>query len=272
MWAEYLAVVSEVDKLIGEHASYSHFQGCLFDLSLLLLLVCCLWLISMLVDKPWVANAIWPVWPVVLGSSILYRSPMREVSPKQMLLLSVIGFWSVRLGLHLTAARGNWQYVQLKELFGARQFKLASLMVLFLGKAALVTVACLPMYAALRNRFSQVSELDLVGLLVMLVGVLIETYADELVSQTDNKVLVDVGPWLYCRHPNYFGEWLFWVGLWIFSGLDRVGTAGPILVLLVLFAVSAPLMEEHHLEVRREEYELYVQRVPSSFFPLPFHW
>lgn len=272
MWSEYQAVVAEVDKLIGEHASYSHFQGCLFDLSLLLLAACALWLVSVLLDRPRIADAIWPAWPVVLASSILYRSPMREVAPKQALLLAVVGLWSARLGLHLLTTATDWRHAQLKELFGKRAFTLASLPVLFLGKAALVMAACLPMYAALRNRFSQMSEGDLTGLFVMLVGVLVETYADELVSQQQQQQpggkLVQTGPWSWCRHPNYFGEWLFWVGLWLFSGLDPVGAVGPVLVLFVLVAVSAPLLEEHHLEVRREQYEPYVQRVRSSFFPL----
>jgi steroid 5-alpha reductase family enzyme len=38
---------------------------------------------------------------------------------------------------------------------------------------------------------------------------------------------MDMGLWRWCRHPNYLGEVLFWVSLWLFAiAADPVSRGG----------------------------------------------
>lgn len=77
------------------------------------------------------------------------------------------------------------------------------------------------------------------------------------------------GLWSFSRHPNYFGEVLFWWGLYLFVPLayPRFWWAilGPLAILFLFLGVSIPLMERHLL-TKHPAYLEYQQRV-SAFFP-----
>jgi steroid 5-alpha reductase family enzyme len=78
------------------------------------------------------------------------------------------------------------------------------------------------------------------------------------------------GLWKYSRHPNYFFEWVLWLG---YIPLGILATGGPWLFLIppVLYLFLAkvtgiPFVEARKLEASGEEYKNYV-KTTSSFFP-----
>lgn len=84
--------------------------------------------------------------------------------------------------------------------------------------------------------------------------------------------LLEAGLWRCARHPNYFGETLFWAAL----GLLGYGAAGQVWVLagaalntVVLLSVTA--MTEQRMLERRERREQYLRymRTTSAWLPLP---
>jgi steroid 5-alpha reductase family enzyme len=78
------------------------------------------------------------------------------------------------------------------------------------------------------------------------------------------------GLWSVSRHPNYFGEVLFWWGLYLFVPLTypdfRLMIVGPLLILGLFLGVSIPLMERH-LIAEHPTYLKYQHQVVSPFFP-----
>ena len=60
----------------------------------------------------------------------------------------------------------------------------------------------------------------------------------------------NVGLWKHGRHPNYFGEILFWWGIWMmysaFNGLDWY-ICGAIAMTALFLGISIPLMEQRQL-------------------------
>ena len=78
------------------------------------------------------------------------------------------------------------------------------------------------------------------------------------------------GLWALSRHPNYFGEWLFWAGLALF-GLAAVPGAwwwvlpGAIAMLAMFLLASIPMIDKRSL-ARRPEYATHMQQV-SGFIP-----
>jgi steroid 5-alpha reductase family enzyme len=82
----------------------------------------------------------------------------------------------------------------------------------------------------------------------------------------------DVGLWKYSRHPNYFFEFMIWVGLCIYalgSPMGWFGIISPMVMFYLLMYVSGvPLAEEQSLLSRGDEYRKY-QKTTSIFFPMP---
>jgi steroid 5-alpha reductase family enzyme len=87
--------------------------------------------------------------------------------------------------------------------------------------------------------------------------------------ENKNKVL-STGLWRFSRHPNYFFEFLIWVGFFLFALPSYGGIfaiLSPIIMLVLLTKVSGiPLTEEQALLDKGDLYRDY-QRTTSSFFP-----
>jgi steroid 5-alpha reductase family enzyme len=81
--------------------------------------------------------------------------------------------------------------------------------------------------------------------------------------------VIPPGLWSLSRHPNYFGEVLFWWGLYLFVPLAYPAfwwtIVGPLAILLLFLSTSIPLMERH-LIAEHPDYAAYQQQV-SPFLP-----
>lgn len=124
--------------------------------------------------------------------------------------------------------------------------------------------------------------LDLVGCLGMvlwLIGFIIEIQADtqKEIFQRQKKnagKFIQEGWWSRSRHPNYFGEFLLWLGITlsavpVFEGSLWVGCITPVFVYLLLNKVSGVnLLEERANEKwgTLPEYQSYKEQTPV-FFP-----
>lgn len=125
----------------------------------------------------------------------------------------------------------------------------------WLGQAITAWVLMLPVSLAL-YRGGKASVLLIFGIVIWLVGLLIEAFADyqKFAFKLDKKNegrWIEKGLWKFSRHPNYFGEILVWCGIYVacfdaLSSLEKViGVSSPLLITLVLLFVSGvPLLEK----------------------------
>ena len=84
--------------------------------------------------------------------------------------------------------------------------------------------------------------------------------------------VMDRGLWAWSRHPNYFGEFAFWVSLALFGLAASPGDwwwlfVGAAAMLAMFEGASIPMMEQRSLE-RRPSYQDVIDRVPR-FVPRP---
>ena len=81
---------------------------------------------------------------------------------------------------------------------------------------------------------------------------------------------ISTGVWEWSRHPNYFFEWLVWVGYAVFalgSPWGWLGLIAPALMLHFLLNVTGiPMTEELSLKSKGDAYREY-QRTTSAFVP-----
>ena len=111
------------------------------------------------------------------------------------------------------------------------------------------------------------------GGFIILLGTIFEFFADNQMRRYRRRpnrgYFIDEGLWRYSRHPNYFGEILVWIGIFIAALVNHqpINFAGFILITLLFIFISIPMMERHILE-KKPEYIIYRKRVwPLMFGP-----
>jgi len=116
------------------------------------------------------------------------------------------------------------------------------------------------------------------GLALFLAGLAFEATGDSQLARfkadpANRGKVCDVGLWAWTRHPNYFGEFLIWLGFALLSftpnllGIPGLLCAGVILY-LVTNVTGIPLTEQQLLTSKGDAYRDYQRRV-SAFWPRP---
>ncbi len=94
------------------------------------------------------------------------------------------------------------------------------------------------------------------GFLIWVIGLSVETISDlqkyRFTQNPKNKgKFISSGLWKYSRHPNYFGEILCWIGVYIFAfaslaPLQKLtALASPLyIIVLLIFVTGLPLLEK----------------------------
>jgi steroid 5-alpha reductase family enzyme len=215
----------------------------------------------------------WSVAPFVLSIywSVTFGNPS---SFTDTIILLVILLWSFRLTLNfLRGWRGirheDWRYLSLKKQF-PKYYWFVSLFGIHLLPTLIVFTAIMPSYVYL-HRANIVEDFSVIfwGGLISIAGTVIELIADEQLTMfrekfKDHKHNIDTGVWKYSRHPNYFGEIIFWWGLWIMMmGVNYQfwwTFTGALAVTLMFIFISIPMMEKRAMQ-NKPGYKEYRQKV-----------
>lgn len=221
-------------------------------------------------------------WAYAFGAvALLYGWFGPGWSLRRIALASMVILWSVRLGSHLLRRvhrhhpAEDGRYVQLRHAwaahFHARMFgffQLQSLSVILLSA---------PFLLAMVNPDRRFHPLELAGVTLWFIALCGEALADAQLAAhqraaTSRGTVCTRGLWRYSRHPNYFFEWLIWLGFALFTlGSPWGGFAllAPATMLYLLFRVTGiPLNEAQSLRTKGEAYRRY-QETTSVFLPLP---
>lgn len=139
---------------------------------------------------------------------------------------------------------------------------------------------CVPLYVV-HSVKEELKLWDLVAIFICVSGIGMAYFADtqlhEFVSRNrklkmSGKAMVpnlEEGLWRYCRHPNYFGEQLWWWGVGILGwglgvGWSLVGSLlNTMCLAYVTKLVEARMVKQHY---RAEAYRQY-QKTTSVWIP-----
>jgi steroid 5-alpha reductase family enzyme len=228
------------------------------------------------VDNYSIVDVAWSYAFGLLGS--FYALAGSGWGPRRAAVAITAAAWSLRLGTHLlrrvarhhpqedqryTQLRRDWSGQLEARMFRFFQFQAVSVVVL--GAAFLV---------AAQNASPGFSALEITGLLLWLVAVGGEATADTQLATFKRTAtrgeVCDRGLWRYSRHPNYFFQWLIWVGWCGFalgSPFGWVAVVAPATILYLLLRVTGiPATEEQALRSKGEAYRRYQART-SAFIP-----
>ena len=215
----------------------------------------------------------WSVAPIVIAAFWLWIAPNQASLIRQILLTGAVALWAVRLTYNW--ARGwrglqheDWRYIDIRKATG-KCYWLASFLTIHFFPTALVYAGCLGFYPALASSGRPFNVLDAAAFAVCLMAVWFEATADKQLHQfvstrKDPDAVLDIGLWAYSRHPNYFGEVLFWWGVYLFGVSAKPDIwwiiAGPVAMTLLFFFISIPLIDKRMLR-RRPHYREHMKRV-----------
>lgn len=223
------------------------------------------------------------VWAFGIGIlAVLYGVLSGSFTAEKIVPLAVAAFWSVRLGSHLARRlsrhfpkedrrydelRANWSTEFRGKSFFFFQFQALTQCFFafpFACVAASRDPAVLPLWA---------------GVGIAILGLVGEVAADSQLRRFVAEPLhrgkvCDVGLWRYSRHPNYFFEWVIWIGfgvVGISSGASTshvlLSAACPLVMLiLLLFVTGVPPAEASSLRSKGLLYSEYQART-SCFVP-----
>jgi steroid 5-alpha reductase family enzyme len=222
----------------------------------------------------------WSVAPVVIilfwyshaGTSVVNTD-------RQWLVMALVIIWSFRLTFNWVRRwKGlgdeDWRYAGFRS-YPKPVYWLISFTGFHLFPTLIVFTGCLSVYPALCCLSQPLTITDALAFIFSLAGIIIETISDhqlkDFLRNKGDKHFLSTGLWKYSRHPNYFGEILFWSGLFAFSLQTRpfawYTIAGPAGMILMFSLISIPMMDKRMTE-RKPGYAEYAKKT-SALIPWP---
>jgi steroid 5-alpha reductase family enzyme len=238
-----------------------------------------IFIFSVVINNSSMYDPYWSVAPIPIALFWLAQPTSNGfANPRHVLIFFLLCVWAIRLtanwaiqwhGLHSE----DWRYQDIHKQTGPFYWPV-SFLGIHLMPTILVFLGSLALWPTLSDHATQLTWLDVVAALAVIGAVLIEGSADVQMRRFrkqsgSSEQVIPPGVWSVSRHPNYFGEVLFWWGLYLFVPLAYATfwwtIVGPIAILLLFLGVSIPIMERHLL-AGHPTYVEYQRRV-SVFFP-----
>jgi steroid 5-alpha reductase family enzyme len=236
-----------------------------------------LWLISIVITDVSIVDPAWG--PAFVLVALTAAVTGEGCAGRRWLLCALTAVWGLRLGWHLVRRKlgdreEDRRYAAMRERRGST-FVPWSLVAIFGLQGLLVLIVSLPIQVA-ADRGGSLSAAIAPGIVVFSIGLFFETVGDEQLRRfkadpANQGQVMDRGLWRYTRHPNYFGDFCVWWGLWLIA-LTAGGTSwtliGPVVMSVLLIRVSGAALLERDMAKRRPQYAEYIKRT-SGFFPRP---
>lgn len=214
-------------------------------------------------------DAYWSIFPMTLVPWLALGPSPGGDALRQVVVGAVVWRWGVRLTWNWVRSwegfgHEDWRYLVFREQHGSRYWAF-SFAAIHMFPTVCTFVSSLPLFPAMRAP-EPFGPLDAVAATVALLGAGIESMSDatlrryrqECAAKGIRGGICERGLWRWSRHPNYFGECLFWIGIWA-MGVAAEPSAwwwtlpGPIVIVALFVFGTIPMMERRSLE-RRPEY------------------
>ncbi|MEW1639593.1 DUF1295 domain-containing protein [Streptomyces sp. NPDC093801] len=225
-----------------------------------------------IVDSAW-GLAFAAVAVVVWFLSAPYGDPARRTAVAAATLV-----WGLRLAVHIARrGRGHGEDPRYARMLARAPGSpaLYALRTVYLLQGALVWLVSLPVQAAVLLP-QPLDATAVLGLAVWAGGLFFEAVGDHQLARfkadpAHRGRIMDRGLWAWTRHPNYFGDFLVWWGLYLTACATWQTAAATLVSPLVMSALLVKgsgkrLLEAHMAD--RPGYAAYQART-SGFLPRP---
>ena len=234
---------------------------------------------SVILNNSSLYDPYWSVAPMVIGLWLLIDAP-ELTEPRLLLGVALTLLWGGRLTWNFlrgwsSLEHEDWRYRDLRKSSG-RAYWVVSFTGIHMFPTLLVFLGMLSVYVMAQPGTAAFGVLDGIGGLIALGAIWIEATADKQLrefrlSKSDPSRILDTGLWAWCRHPNYFGEMMFWWGLALMAISASVDSwwvvFGPLSITALFKFISLKLIDERMVR-RRPHYAEHQKTVPA-LFPRP---
>jgi steroid 5-alpha reductase family enzyme len=240
----------------------------------LVLLMTAVWIIYRILANPSIVDVAWSIGHWLAGTLYLFAHGLHGRSMIVWLMLTI---WALRLAGYLFWTRIRLGLVDKRYTQLSAQWRLAPAIGFFLnfqlqGLLILLTTSSLYFNSQVENQL--LGWGDGAGMIAISIGVMFSTLADLQLARfvkTRTGQVCNVGLWRYSRHPNYFFEWLVWVGFALMAISATYGwlaIISPLTLYLIMTRITGPMTENGSVAAKGEAYRSY-QKTTSMFFPRP---
>ncbi|MYV63602.1 DUF1295 domain-containing protein [Streptomyces sp. SID4931] len=197
---------------------------------------------------------------------------------RRLLVTALTVIWGLRLALHIgRRGRGHGEDPRYAKMLAKAPGnpQLYALRKVYLLQGALVWLVSLPVQAA-QYLTAPLARWAWAGVLLWAVGLAFEAIGDAQLARfkadpANKGKIMDRGLWSWTRHPNYFGDFCVWWGLFLFVCQAPAAAAATVVAPLVMSFLltkgsGAALLERHMAD--RPGFAEYRART-SGFFPRP---
>jgi steroid 5-alpha reductase family enzyme len=244
-------------------------------LPLLLVVAATTWVYATLRRNVTIVDTVWPLFFVL--AAWLYARAHEVPDARTVLVVLLVTAWGLRLAAYLAWRNRGHEEDRRYAAIRARNepgFAWKSVYLIFGFQALLAWIVSMPLAGAITGD-RPLGILDALGVALWAVGMVFEAGGDWQLARfkrdpANRGLVMDRGLWRYTRHPNYFGDFCVWWGLWLLalSAGAWWTLPGPLLMSFLLLRFSGVRLLESDIGERRPRYAEYVRRT-NAFFPGP---
>ncbi len=237
------------------------------------------WLLSLVLQRVSIVDGFWGPGFALIAVYSRWHGASSGVTDARTVLALMTVLWGCRLGAHLgvrlISERTEDRRYQAMRVRHGPGFAVTSLWIVFWLQGAVMWLVALPLQTALPRSEPpwSVAGCYAAGLL-WATGLFFEAVGDwqlmRFRSRRQNgSDVLRTGLWALTRHPNYFGDFLVWWGLWLFCvnlGSPWWTIISPLVMSAFLIRFSGAGLLERDIADRRPDYAAYVAST-NAFFP-----
>lgn len=263
------------------------FELLAINAAILIAMVLVLFAISALIQDVSFIDAFWGAGMAILAIASWLHVP-EGPSELGTLLMAMTAAWGFRLGIYLFFRwrregedRRYRRILKSAREKGRAAWTWAALTRVWLMQAVLLFIVSSPAQVGIiaGTPVKEITDVALWGVALYGVGIFFEWVGDWQLARfkadpANRGRVLDKGLWRYTRHPNYFGDFCVWWGIWLTStaaGWEyaAVTVVGPLFLSFTLTKWSGvPMLERGLHRSKGNKYAVY-ERKTSAFFPWP---
>jgi steroid 5-alpha reductase family enzyme len=234
--------------------------------------------IALKIKKHSVVDTAWGIGIALAALTAFVTSAGHGQAERRYLLLAASVLWGARLASYVGwRNHGQPEDPRYKDMLAkaTSNKNLYALRKIYLLQAAILWLATVPVQAGMDER-AAAGPLAIIGAVLFAAGFFFESVGDWQLYRfkadpASKGQVMDRGLWHYTRHPNYFGDFCMWWGLFAISygsWQELPALVAPLLMTFILTRGTGASMTDRRMKASRPGYADYVERT-SGFIPLP---